>query len=89
MKLFVHLALVLVLAVTAAPMAAPDLAPPPAPALSADAPDRDLPKANYDLASRWMSAKVGKYVFSTAVTPRWLEFSDRFWYEYETPARRK
>ena len=39
--------------------------------------------------SRWTSAKVGKYVFSTAVTPHWLEFSDRFWYSYETPAGEK
>ena len=37
-------------------------------------------KANYDLASRWTSAKVGKLVFDTAVTPRWLETGDRFWY---------
>jgi len=52
-------------------------------------PDRELAKANYDLAARWTSAKVGKYVFSTAVTPHWLEFSDRFWYEYETPSGRR
>src|SRR6185295_3466756 len=49
-------------------------------------PDRELAKPNYDLASRWTSAKVGKMVFSTAVTPHWLEFSDRFWYSYETTA---
>jgi dipeptidyl aminopeptidase/acylaminoacyl peptidase len=47
---------------------------------------RPLPTANYDLASRWRSDKVGRYVFSRSVTPRWLEFSDRFWYTYETPA---
>jgi dipeptidyl-peptidase-4 len=46
----------------------------------------DLPKANYQLAAQWRSSKVGKYVFSRAVTPHWLEFSDRFWYSYETPA---
>ena len=50
---------------------------------------RELPKPNYDLAFRWTSTKVGKYVFSTAVTPHWLEFSDRFWYSYETPAGQK
>ena len=49
----------------------------------------ELPKPNYDLASRWTSAKVGKLVFSTSVTPHWLEFSDRFWYSYETPAGMK
>ncbi len=50
---------------------------------------RVLPRPNYELASQWMTGKVGKYVFSTAVTPRWLEFSDRFWYSYETPAGQK
>jgi hypothetical protein len=50
---------------------------------------RELPKPNYDLAFRWTSSKVGKYVFSTSVTPHWLEFSDRFWYAYETPAGQK
>ena len=88
MRFLVRFALVLVLAVSAYPMAAPNLG------LSSSAtpaiqPDRELPKANYDLAARWTSAKVGKYVFSTAVTPHWLEFSDRFWYDYETPAGRK
>lgn len=82
----VRIALVMVLAVAAAPMAAPR---PAMPAASDVSLDRALPAANYDLASRWTSAKVGKYLFSTAVTPRWLEFSDRFWYEYETPAGKK
>ena len=50
---------------------------------------RALPAPNYDLASRWTSAKVGRSVFSTSVSPRWLEFSDRFWYNYETPAGEK
>ena len=82
MRLFVRLAIVLVFVVAANPMAARDQAP-AAPA------GRVLAKANYDLAGRWTSAKVGKYVFSTAVTPHWLEFSDRFWYSYETPAGEK
>ena len=46
-------------------------------------------KANYDLASRWMAAKVGKLVFDTAVTPHWLETGERFWYSYETSQGRK
>ena len=85
---------VFVVAVAATPMAA--LNGSWSPAVSAPrrvepaaSPDRELPKANYDLASRWTSAKVGKYVFSTAVTPHWLEFSDRFWYDYETPSGRR
>ncbi|TAK15864.1 MAG: S9 family peptidase, partial [Acidobacteria bacterium] len=51
--------------------------------------ERVLPKPNYDLASQWAAAKIGKLIFDTAVTPHWLEFSDRFWYTFETPAGRK
>src|SRR3990172_897338 len=89
MKMFVRLAFVLVLAVSAAPMTALTGGSSPAIAPAAAGPERELASANYDLASRWTSAKVGKFVFSTAVTPHWLEFSDRFWYDYETPAGRK
>jgi len=46
-------------------------------------------KANYDLASRWTPAKVGKLVFDTSVTPHWLESGDRFWYAFETSQGRK
>lgn len=46
-------------------------------------------KANYDLASRWTPAKVGKLVFDTSVAPHWLETGDRFWYSYETAQGRK
>jgi dipeptidyl aminopeptidase/acylaminoacyl peptidase len=84
MKTAVRLILALALAATAAPMAAPRLGG------AASAPEpRTLPLPNYDLASRWTSTKVGKLVFTTAVTPHWLEFSDRFWYNYETPAGMK
>src|ERR1700722_18145521 len=43
-----------------------------------------LTKANYELATHWTSAKVGKLVFDMAVTPHWLDTGDRFWYSYET-----
>jgi dipeptidyl aminopeptidase/acylaminoacyl peptidase len=46
--------------------------------------DPRVKKANYELASRWTSAKVGKMLFDTSVTPHWLETGDRFWYSYET-----
>src|SRR5438105_3497778 len=46
-------------------------------------------KPNYDLASDWTAQKVGRLVFDTAVTPRWLETSDRFWYSYQTRDGRK
>lgn len=45
--------------------------------------DNRMRKANYELAARWTPQKVGKLVFDTQVTPRWLETGDRFWYEYE------
>jgi dipeptidyl-peptidase-4 len=53
-------------------------------AAAAHAAPPEAGKANYDLASRWTPAKVGKLVFDTAVTPHWLETGDRFWYSYET-----
>jgi dipeptidyl aminopeptidase/acylaminoacyl peptidase len=46
-------------------------------------------RANYDLASRWTTAKVTKLVFDTAVTPHWLESGERFWYSYETSQGKK
>jgi dipeptidyl aminopeptidase/acylaminoacyl peptidase len=82
MKTVSRLVLVLAFIVSASPLAAPRRA-------SSFAPERELAKPNYDLASRWTAAKVGKMVFSTSVTPHWLEFSDRFWYNYETPAGQK
>src|SRR6185369_9293150 len=39
---------------------------------------------NYELAAQWTAAKVGRLVFDTSVTPRWLEKSDRFWYAFQT-----
>jgi dipeptidyl-peptidase 4 len=46
-------------------------------------------KPNYELASRWTSQKVGKFIFDTAVVPHWLENDDRFWYSYETNQGKK
>jgi dipeptidyl-peptidase 4 len=47
------------------------------------------PKPNYELAANWTAQKVGRLVFDTTVTPRWLENGDRFWYPYQTRAGRK
>ena len=77
MKTLVRLIVVMSLSMTAAPIAAPFR-------VAAPGPERELAKPNYDLASRWTSSKVGKLVFDLAVTPHWLEESDRFWYPYET-----
>lgn len=45
-------------------------------------------KANYELAQRWTTTKIGKLVFDTQVTPHWIE-GDRFWYSYETSHGRR
>jgi len=58
-------------------------------AVGAPAAPPEVKKANYDLASRWTPAKVGKLVFDTAVTPHWLETGDRLWYSYETGQGKK
>jgi len=47
------------------------------------------PKPNYELAADWTAQKVGRLVFDTTVTPRWLETADRFWYAYQTREGRK
>src|SRR5436190_11758178 len=46
-------------------------------------------KANYELAGRWTTAKVGKLVFDVAVTPHWMDSGDRFWYSFENSSGRK
>ncbi len=77
----IPLLLLLVSLASAAPLAQQAPGPSAAPAATV------VP--NYDLASRWASSKVGKMVFSTGVSPQWLEHSDRFWYEFETPAGKR
>ena len=39
-------------------------------------------EANYELAERFSSKKIGTMVFSTQVSPRWFKNSDKFWYTY-------
>ncbi|MCR4375524.1 MAG: DPP IV N-terminal domain-containing protein [Acidobacteria bacterium] len=89
MKYVFRLVLLIVFVATAAPLAQQAAPPAPAASFTTATAGRELPKPNYDLAFRWTSTKIAKYVFSTSVTPHWLEFSDRFWYAYETPAGQK
>ncbi len=90
MKALIRLFCVLAFVATAVPMTAQRALPNGSPAAGAsEAADRVAPKPNYELASQWTSAKIGKLIFDTSVTPHWLEFSDRFWYTFETPAGRK
>jgi len=79
MKQLVYLSLAAALALATVPVTAEQTA-------AGTSVERVRPVPNYDLASRWHTSKVAKYVFSTSVQPHWLEFSDRFWYSYETPA---
>ena len=39
--------------------------------------------ANFDLAARWAPYKMREMVHSTTVEPRWIEGSEKFWYEWE------
>lgn len=57
------------------------------PGIGADAAKAN--RANYELASRWTPAKVGKLVFDTAVTPHWMDSGDRFWYSFENNSGRR
>ncbi len=40
--------------------------------------------ANYRLAARFAPYKIRELTHSIRVSPRWIEDSDRFWYEWET-----
>jgi hypothetical protein len=40
--------------------------------------------ANYRLAARFAPYKLDELLHSTSVEPRWIEGSERFWYEFET-----
>lgn len=40
--------------------------------------------ANYRLAARFAPYKMQELIYSTSVSPRWIEGGERFWYEWET-----
>jgi len=43
-------------------------------------------EANYRLAARFAPPKMARLVYSMAVQPRWIQGSERFWYEWTTSA---
>lgn len=43
-------------------------------------------KPNYELAAKFSPAKLRTMIFSTEVKPNYINFSDKFWYEYSTSA---
>ncbi|GAB5517994.1 MAG: DPP IV N-terminal domain-containing protein [Rhodothermales bacterium] len=46
-------------------------------------------RANFELAERFTTQMLDKMVGSTRVNPRWIDDTNRFWYEYETPNGKK
>jgi len=40
--------------------------------------------ANFDLAARWAPYKINDMIYSTSVSPQWIEGTENFWYQYET-----
>ena len=46
-------------------------------------------EANYRLGARFAPMRMSRLVHSTTVTPRWIQGSERFWYEYTTAAGKK
>lgn len=50
---------------------------------------QSTPTPNYRLAERFSPDNLEKMVFSTAVNPHWLKYSDQFWYTYETSAGKR
>lgn len=45
-----------------------------------------LAKPNYQQAAKFSPARLRTMIFSTEVSPNWINFSDKFWYEYSSPA---
>ena len=41
-------------------------------------------KANYDLATRFAPYKIKKMTYSTSLNPKWIEGTNRFWYEWKS-----
>lgn len=39
--------------------------------------------ANYRLAARFAPYKLERLIYSTGVTPRWIEGTERFWYQWD------
>ncbi len=46
--------------------------------------DARVTEANFRLAARFAPYKVRELIHTTAVNPRWIEGTEKFWYDYET-----
>lgn len=61
----------------------------PAQDLSARREVTPVTEANYRLGARFAPMRMSRLVHSTTVNPRWIQGSERFWYEYTTAAGKK
>ena len=41
-------------------------------------------EANYELAARFAPYKIQQLLYSTSINPRWIEGSEKFWYDWKT-----
>lgn len=48
-----------------------------------------LTKPNPELAAKFSPQKLSKLIHSTEVNPNWINFGDKFWYEYTTSDGKK
>ncbi len=48
-----------------------------------------LAKPNYQLAAKYSPSRLSTMIYSTEVNPNWINFGDKFWYEYRTSAGKK
>jgi hypothetical protein len=58
-----------------------------APTPSVDAPEAWVGgpgSANYRLAARFAPYKLERLIRSTSINPRWIEGTERFWYQWDT-----
>lgn len=49
----------------------------------------NLAKPNYLLAAKFSPVKLRTLLFSTEVKPNWINYGDKFWYEYTTSMGKK
>ncbi len=51
--------------------------------------EKELATPNYELTAKFSPSKLRTMIFSTEVNPNWINFSDKFWYEYTTSEGKK
>ncbi len=56
----------------------------PAAAQASRADDAAVVSVNHRLAARFVPSRMSKLLHSTSVTPRWIQGTEKFWYEWET-----